>query len=114
MDYFGLPIVTFIKQTLQQDLRNSIAQLCNQPNIASAPLFIIPVLDLERAKELSIESARRFWYYESGAVAHNVLLETTVLDLSAKIIYPVDSTTVRSLLQLPESNVPILIIPIGE
>jgi hypothetical protein len=41
-------------------------------------------------------------------------LEATVLDLSAKIIYPVDSTTIRSLLQLPDSNIPTLIIPIGK
>ncbi len=114
VDYFGLPIITFMKQTLQQDMRNSISQLCDQPNIASAPLFIIPVLDLEMAKELSSESAKRFWYYEAGAVAHNVLLEATVWDLSAKIISPVDSTTIRSLLQLPDSNIPTLILPIGE
>jgi nitroreductase len=114
VDYFGLPIVTFIKQTLNQDVRSDIAQYSNQIEIASAPLLIIPVLDLEMAKELSIESARRFWYYEAGAVAHNVLLEATAWDLSAKIIYPVDSTNLCSVLELPEDNIPMLIIPIGE
>lgn len=114
VDYLGLPIVTFMKQTLQEDMRDSMAQLCGQPNIDSAPLFIIPVLDLVMAKELSSEGAKRFWFYEAGAVAHNVLLEATVWDLSAKIIYPVDSTAIRSLLQLPDSNIPTLILPIGE
>ena len=113
VDFFGLPIVTFLMKSRNGDFRKDIAQLSSQPNIASAPLIIIPVLDLEMAKELSIESARRFWYYEAGATAHNIMLETTAWDLSAKIIYPVDSSSIRSVLQLTENYIPVLITPIG-
>lgn len=114
VDFFGLPIISFIKKTTDLDVRNDISLLCEQPEIASAPLIIIPVLDLEHAKELSIESARRFWYYEAGAVAQNVMLESTAWDHSAKIIYANNPINIQTTLQLPDNNIPLLIIPIGD
>ena len=114
VDFFGLPIITFLKQTVDQDVRNDISVLYEQPEIASAPLMIIPVLDLEHAKELSIESAKRFWYYEAGAVAHNVMLESTAWELTAKIIYANNPTELRTILQLTDNNIPTIVIPIGK
>lgn len=114
VDFFGLPIITFIRKTTDKDVREDISTLCEEPDIASAPLIIIPVLDLEHAKELSIESAIRFWYYEAGAVAQNVMLESTAWGLSAKIIYANNPTELRTILQLPDNNIPMLVIPIGE
>jgi len=114
VDFFGLPIITFMKQTQTDDVRNNIAQICDQQDIASAPLILIPIIDLDNAKELSIESARRFWFYEAGAIAHNIMLESTAWDLSSKIIYPIDQTAIRNILQLPETNIPTLVIPIGQ
>ena len=76
--------------------------------------IIIPVLNLESAKELSIESAIRFWFYEAGASAHNVMLESTALDLSSRIIFPIDAVLINSILELNENYIPSLLIAVGK
>ena len=113
VDFFGLPIITFVKQISQEDVRENIAFQLDDPGIATSPLFLVPCLNLEKAKELSIESAKRFWYYEAGAVAHNVLLESTAWDLQSKICYPIDENAIQSSLELPEEIIPLLLLPIG-
>ena len=113
VDFFGLPIVTFMMKIKNGDMREEIAQALSEPGIASAPLFIVPVLDLEMAKELSGEYCWRFWYYEAGASAHNVLLEATAWDLSANIVFPTDIDSIRSILGLNDDFVPMLVVPVG-
>jgi len=113
VDFFGLPIITFVKQISQEDVRGNIAFQLDDPGIATSPLFLVPCLNLEKAKERSIESAKRFWYYEAGAVAHNVLLESTAWDLQSKICYPIDENAIQSSLDLPEEIIPLLLLPIG-
>jgi len=113
VDFFGLPIVTFMMKIKNGDMREEIAQALSEPGIASAPLLIIPVLDLEMAKELSGEYCWRFWYYEAGASAHNVLLEATAWDLSANIVFPTDIDSIRSILGLNDDFVPMLVVPVG-
>jgi hypothetical protein len=95
------------------DMREEIAQALSEPGIASAPLFIVPILDFEMAKELSGEYCWRFWYYEAGASAHNVLLEATAWDLSANIIFPTDIDSICSILGLNDDLVPTLVVPVG-
>lgn len=113
VDLIGLPIVSYVKRIDKIDVRSDIAQLYDNPNLASASMIVIPVLDLEKAKELSMESAMRFWYYETGAVAQNVMLESAAWDLSTTIIYPVDSVELRTLLNQDETIIPMMMIPIG-
>ncbi len=76
--------------------------------------MIIPVLNLENAKELSIESAIRFWFYEAGASAHNIMLESAAWDLSSRIIYPIDADLVNNILELDENYIPSILIAIGK
>ena len=71
------------------------------------------MLDLEMAKELSGDYYWRFWYYEAGASAHNVLLEATAWDLSANIVFPTDIDSIRSILGLNDDFVPMLVVPVG-
>jgi len=114
VDFFGLPIVTMLQKTSSIDVREAIAQITNESALSSASLIIIPVLDVEKTKELSGESARRFWYYEGGAVCHNVMLEATAWNLNTKIIYPVDADFIRSELSLGNQFIPIAVIPVGK
>jgi nitroreductase len=113
VDFFGLPIITFLKKTRDGDFRQDIALLSSQANIASSPLILIPVLDIEMTKELSMESAKRFWYYEAGATAHNIMLEATAWDLTAKICYPINSSAILSILDLSNDYIPMTLIPVG-
>ncbi len=114
VDFFGLPIITFLSKVKTGDFREEIAEITSEPNINDAPLIIIPVLNLENAKELSIESAIRFWFYEAGASAHNIMLESTALDLSSRIIYPINSDSINNVLELNENYIPSLIIAVGK
>jgi hypothetical protein len=113
VDFFGLPIITFLLKIKAGDFRSDIAEITSTPYLNDAPLIIIPVLNLENAKELAIDSAIRFWFYEAGASAHNIMLESTALDLSSSIIYPIDSETMKNILDLNDNYIPSILIAIG-
>jgi hypothetical protein len=114
VDFFGLPIVTFLNRIKQGDFRSDISEIISQPNLSNAPLMIVPVLNLENAKELAFESAIRFWFYEAGASAHNIMLESTAWNLSSRIIYPIDADSVNNILQLDDNYIPSILIAVGK
>jgi len=114
VDFLGLPIVTFTFMTRIGDKREQIAHASSMPSISSAPLSLIIVLDLDMAKELSGSQFHRFWYYEAGAAAHNIMLEATALGLNNNIAYPTDQDSISTQLKLNEQQIPILIIPVGK
>jgi nitroreductase len=114
VDFFGLPIITFLHKINTGDFRESIAEITSNFDLADSPLIIVPVLNLESAKELAMESAIRFWFYEAGAIAHNVMLESTALNLASRIIYPIDSDSINNILGLNDNYIPSLIIAIGK
>jgi nitroreductase len=118
VDFLGLPILTFLMKRISGDHRLEAAEASAQPSIASAPLIILSVLDLKMTRpaggeDLSAEIYHRFWYFEAGASAHNVLLEAISWNLSATIVLPTDTLALRSLLQLDENFLPFFVIPIG-
>jgi len=118
VDFVGLPILTFLVKKLSGDHRLKVAEAADDPVVASAPCIILSVLDVEMTRpagkdDLSDEIYRRFWYYEAGASAHNVLLEATSWNLSATIIPPTDPLALQSLLHLDETFIPLFIIPVG-
>jgi nitroreductase len=118
VDIIGLPILTFLTQKISGDYRLEVAEASAQPSIASAPLIILSILDVNKtrpagADDLSAELYRRFWYYEAGASAYNVLLEATAWNLSTAIVLPTDAFALRSVLKLDENFVPLFVIPVG-
>lgn len=113
VDFIGLPILSHLKKLDNLDMRDDISQICDAPSISEASLLIVVVLDLEKAKELAGKDALRFWYYEAGAVSHNVMLESEAWNVSSKIVYPIDSTNVQSVMGLNENLIPLLLIPVG-
>ncbi|MBU0498310.1 MAG: nitroreductase family protein, partial [Candidatus Thermoplasmatota archaeon] len=57
-----------------------------------------------------------FWYYETGAITHNILLEATALNLGANVIYNItDANGLRTALGIPTQThlTPLVVIPIG-
>jgi hypothetical protein len=118
VDYIGIPILTFKVKVRGGDHREDLAQASSMPSIASAPLSIISVLDVEMTRpkggdDLSGEEARRFWYYEAGSSAHTVMLQATTLGCSSDIVSPTDTEALSTLLRLKEEQVPLFIAPIG-
>jgi hypothetical protein len=53
------------------------------------------------------------WYYEAGASAYNVMLESTILDLHSEIVIPNDLASIKSILRLNNDSLPLIIVPVG-
>jgi nitroreductase len=119
VDFYGLPIFALMQRIVKGDYREELAQACSQPSIASAPLIILSVLDLEETRpkggdDFSGEDFRWLWYYEAGASGYNVLLEATAWGLSANMYSVADKKSVCSILNLDETIfIPMYMIPVG-
>jgi nitroreductase len=114
VDFLGLPILTYLWMTRYGDKRGEIANASSLPAINSAPLSIIMVLDLDLAKDLSSEELHKFWYYEAGAAAHNIMLEAAVLGFKSNIAYPTNQGSIINILKLNNRQFPLLIVPLGK
>jgi len=58
-------------------------------SVASAPLIIIPFWD----KSLGSQSYLTWWWYESGAILHDILLEATALNLGGNTLSVITNQT---------------------
>jgi hypothetical protein len=120
VDFYGLPIITFLVPEKFGDHRDTFADACDQPSIASAPLIVLFILDREKTRpeglpDLSDDMFLSTWYHDAGAGAHNVLLEVTTGSLSAELYEIVDPTLIKNLLCLDmETTIPIFALPVGE
>ena len=120
IDFLGIPIISFMKKVVKGDFREELAEACSQQAIASAPLNIVIILNLDRTRpeggdDFSGEEFRWMWYYEAGASALNALLEATAWDLSANIYKIQENNLICSILNLDETiSKSIYAIPIGK
>lgn len=117
VDFFGIPIMTFLVKIANGDLRNEIAQSSHM-SAASAPLIIISVLNIEHTRpewsdDFSGEEIRWVWHFEAGSSAHNIMLEATALNLGVNVFSVTDDDAICRLLGLDENFDPIYIIPVG-
>jgi nitroreductase len=104
-----LPVISFLIPIRLGDYRLEISEASSQPDISSAPLIIIPVLP-----NPSVYTVSWYWYYEAGSSAHNIMLESTILDLHAGIVKPNDLFSIKSILRLNEDSLPLILVPVGE
>ena len=116
IDFWGLPVVSYLLPVGMGDKRSTIAQ-ASKPFASDAPLNIIIVLDIDKTKQwddLSDESLRWVWYYEAGAAAHNVLLQATSRGLAGNILTINDKQSICSLLRLDSERFdPMFVVPVG-
>jgi hypothetical protein len=76
-------------------IQNAVAN--GDINITSSPWIILPFWD----KNVGGQTFLTWWWYESGAIVHNVLLEGAALNLSANVISVItDQNGLRSALGL--------------
>ena len=111
VDFVGLPIVSYYQQITKGDYREVIAEACGQPQVKTAPLVIIPILEHARTRE---DDPLWLWYYEIGSGTQNIFLEAVAWNLKTNL-YPVnDPSIITSLLNLDEEAfLPMLVIPVG-
>jgi hypothetical protein len=112
--YQYVPSSHSIVEISQGDRRIEISKTVDSDGvmISSASWILISFLDTE----IGNPNYPAAWYYEAGAIAHNIFLESTALKLSATAIYNiVDDVALRSALGLSSQTnlVPLLIIPTG-
>jgi nitroreductase len=103
-------ITTIVQGDRREGINNSIES--NNIAITSASWIIIPCLDTN----IGQPQYQTFWYYEVGAIAHNVLLEATALNLSANVINEIsDEAGLRSALGISSQTnlLPWAVIPVG-
>jgi len=111
---WNLPVVTFLMKIQNGDYREDIAHASSNPSIASAPLLIISVLDVDKTIRWDdLSGMLHIWYYEAGASAQNILLEATSWDISGSIEFPSDVAAICSLFKLNDDFIPLLIVPVG-
>ncbi len=118
VDFFGIPIMTFMMKVANGDMRDEIAQ-ASDLSVSSAPLTIVSVLDIDHTRpewhdDFSDESIRWVWHFEAGSSAHNVLLETTACGLSANVFPVTDDESVLSILGLDDDFDPMFVVPVGK
>lgn len=97
--YQYLPSSHQVSLIVSGDKRELIQSAVNPGNISvvSSPLIIIPFWD----KNVGSQSYINFWQYESGAIVHNILLESAALNMSGNILSVItDQNALRSALGL--------------
>jgi len=112
--YQYVPSTHSITEILQGDQREEIKNCVEYNNIIidTASFIIIPFLDTN----IGGSQYQRFWYYENGAIIHNVLLEATALNLSANVIYDISNEAgLRSALGISSQTnlLPLSVVPVG-
>lgn len=103
-----------ITEKVQGDKREEIKDCLESNNITinSASWIIVPFLDTN----VGGSQYQHFWYYEVGAITHNILLEASALELSANVIYNIsDGNGLRSAMGISSQTnlVPLAVIPTG-
>jgi hypothetical protein len=106
--YEYVPEDHMLKPRCLGDFRQAVGT-ASRDFIAAAPLLIVPVLNVSMVDEQFLWP----WYYEGGAVAHNVLLEASAWNLSATIISALNHSSLNQILKLDSEYLPLLVIPTG-
>lgn len=97
--YQYLPATHQITLIVSGDKRELIKNAVDPGNISvtSSPFIIIPFWD----KNVGSQSYLYFWWYESGAIVHNILLESAALNMSGNVLSIItDQNALRSSLGL--------------
>jgi nitroreductase len=112
--YLYVPSTHSVTRIQQGDQRAAIAATLLSGNIfvSSAPVLFIPCLDTNVGSMGNI----RWWWYEAGAIAHNVFLEMAPLNLTGNMLTVfTDMIGLRSALGVSgQTNIiPMIVVPVG-
>jgi len=106
------PSTHSITEILQGDKREEIKNCIeyNDIMVDTASWIIIPFYTSVSPQYIT------FWYYENGAIVHNVLLEATALNLTTNVVYDITNEAgLRSALGISSQTnlIPLSVIPVG-
>jgi SagB-type dehydrogenase family enzyme len=96
------------------DRRSPVARTClSQMWMADAPLTIVITAEYGRAAAKYGKRGIRYALIEAGHIAQNVFLQTQALGLAAGIVGAFHDRELITVLNIPSSHEPILLMPVG-
>lgn len=112
--YHYLPRDHVAEITLPEDIRQTLwAAGLYQESLAQAPVIFVITAVYRRTEIKYGERAERYVKLEAGHAAQNLLLQAVALDLGAVVIGAFYDEAVGSALQLPATEKPLYLIPVG-
>jgi SagB-type dehydrogenase family enzyme len=104
---------TLVK-TIDGDQRQSLAQAAlGQTSVQQGAIDIIITAIYEITTVKYGERGIRYVHMEAGHAAQNICLEVVALELVAVTVGAFDDADVQQVLELPDDEVPLYIIPVG-
>jgi SagB-type dehydrogenase family enzyme len=108
------PKTESIVKLSELDVRDELTTAAlGQSAVADAPVVIVVVARPEITAVKYGGRAERYCTLEAGHVAQNILLAAVALDLGAVTIGAFDDDSIRVVLGLEDSYIPLYLIPIG-
>ena len=104
-----------LKRVMGADKRTELANAAlKQTMIEKAPAVIVMAGVYARASYKYGERAERYVHIEAGSIAENVYLQGVTLGLGTVIVGAFVDKDVKAVLQLPEDEDPLIIMPLGK
>jgi SagB-type dehydrogenase family enzyme len=110
--YRPVPHALVLRQSGDRRVELADAAL-DQDWIAVAPLVLAFAAVFQRTTRKYGERGVRYVHMEVGHAAQNVCLMATSLGLGSVTVGAFDDTAVQAVLQLPESEAPLYLLPVG-
>jgi len=112
--YLYLPKDHSIRKIVEGDKRKQLASACwGQFEPKEVPALIIISADYSRTAKKYKERATGYVHLEAGHVAQNVYLQAVSLNLGTFVMGAFDDQQVKRVLELPEEQDPLYVMPIG-
>ena len=100
--------------TVRGDLRPALARAAlNQSWIADAPAAVVIAAVPRRSTRKYGERGIRYVHIEVGHAGQNLLLQATAVGLGGTVVGAFDDAAVQRLLELPDGEHPLAILPVG-
>lgn len=112
--YHYVPQSHVLQVLIQKDLRSDLcAASLGQDSVKDAALDIVICAVFERITDKYAGRGKRYVDIEAGHIAQNIHLQATALGLASVPIGAFSDERVKGILNLPEKEIPLYIIPVG-
>ncbi|MGQ9706320.1 MAG: SagB/ThcOx family dehydrogenase [bacterium] len=107
----GHELILFLDSDMRDELyKSALFQL----PVREAPIVIVITGVYERTTEKYGERGIRYVHMEAGHCAENIYLQATALNLGTVVIGAFNDEKVKKVLNLPEDEQPLYIMPVGK
>lgn len=112
--YLYNPFEHKLENILKEDLSLNIKNAAlGQSFIGDAPINIVITGVYDRTTSRYGERGKRYVHMEVGHVGQNIYLQAESLGLGTVVVGAFDDRAIKEILNLPQSNEPFYIIPVG-